>query len=288
MATIEGDLKEQKKPFSKKVGLFVGTVITINPTLEEYKDILGFEAKNKESVEYLGKTEDGDNKLRIDVWLQEAKEKSKFKLVFYLEDNIKKSKDGTKTQYINTSCACTYANEEENLPSWFTKVEYREAHNGEEEFYSFLRTWFDNLAWNSEKNPVKIQFDWKTLMKGNVQDLKIEIGSKMSADILALATVKLSEKDGNLRQFQHVFNKAFLPADTIKYFKLKDYEDDKVREEIVKSETKNLSFSDKFVKKVCGKYGCKEEYVLVDMKDYVPKNILLTNKTISHSDDSMF
>jgi len=59
MSNIGGKKKEQSQEqqseYAKKVGLFEANVIAINPTMEEYKDILNMELKeDSKAVEYLG------------------------------------------------------------------------------------------------------------------------------------------------------------------------------------------------------------------------------------------
>jgi hypothetical protein len=63
MSNIGGKKKEQSQlpEFTKKVGLFEGNVIAVNPTLEEYKDLLNIELKEDSKViQYLGKNDDGN------------------------------------------------------------------------------------------------------------------------------------------------------------------------------------------------------------------------------------
>lgn len=130
----------------KRVGLFEAKVVAINPDAEEYKDILGVELKeDSKSAEYLSENQDGDTKLRVDVWLEDVKNSEKFKVSFFLEDKERVNKDGSKTQYIDNIGTCTWADDPNNIPEWFSKREYRKAYVGEEDFYNFLRTWLGEL-----------------------------------------------------------------------------------------------------------------------------------------------
>ena len=89
MSTIGGVKRESttESKFNKKVGLFEANVIAINPTNEEYKDVLGIElGEDSKATNYLGETKDGNTYLRVDVWLQEVKNKENFKVSFFLED----------------------------------------------------------------------------------------------------------------------------------------------------------------------------------------------------------
>ena len=138
MSTIGGKKREQTQlpEFTKKVGLFEANVIAINPTAEEYNDILGIELKPDNKVtEYLGISEDKKTKkLRVDFWLEEVKKKDRFKVTFYLEDREKENKDLTKKQYINSVGTTSWADDPNNLPDWFANRDYRVAFIGEEEF----------------------------------------------------------------------------------------------------------------------------------------------------------
>ena len=81
MSNIGGKKREQSQgqgtEYAKKVGLFEANVIAINPTEEEYNDILGMELKEgSKAAEYLSSSKDGNTTLRIDVWFEEVKTKS--------------------------------------------------------------------------------------------------------------------------------------------------------------------------------------------------------------------
>ena len=147
MSSIGGKKREVTAlpEFTKKVGLFEARVLTINPTLEEYKDILNIELKeDSKAVEYLGTSNEGNKTLRVDVWLEDVKRKDKFKVAFFLEDKEKENRDGTKKQYINAVGSCAWADDPNNLADWFTSRDYRVAFVGEEDLYNFLRTWLGN------------------------------------------------------------------------------------------------------------------------------------------------
>ena len=114
MSNIGGEKREnpvfESEGFAKKVGLFEAKVIAVNPTTEEYADILGRELKeDSKATNYLGTSKDGNARLRIDFWLEEVKSRDKYKLTFFIENKEKENKDGTKKQYINNVGRCTWA-----------------------------------------------------------------------------------------------------------------------------------------------------------------------------------
>lgn len=283
MSSIGGKKKEQvqQPEFSKKVGLFEANVIAINPSAEEYKDLLNIELKeDSKVVEYLGKSQDGNTTLRVDVWLEDVKSKEKFKVSFFLEDKERENRDGTKKQYINSVGSCTWADDPNNLADWFTSRDYRVAFTGEEDLYNFLRTWLGNLDYRDAETT--LQIDWKRLMKGNVKDIREQVGGELATTFVAMATVKTVVKDDEAREYQSVYNKAFLPAYSLKNFRLVNYSDTKVLETLRQKKTRDLKPHERFVVNVTGEYGCKEFYIFRDLKDYsADDNFVASDKAIS-------
>ena len=283
MSSIGGKKKEQvqQPEFSKKVGLFEANVIAINPSAEEYKDLLNIELKeDSKVVEYLGKSQDGNTTLRVDVWLEDVKSKEKFKVSFFLEDKERENRDGTKKQYINSVGSCAWADDPNNLADWFTSRDYRVAFTGEEDLYNFLRTWLGNLDYRDAETT--LQIDWKRLMKGNVKDIREQVGGELATTFVAMATVKTVVKDDEAREYQSVYNKAFLPAYSLKNFRLVNYSDTKVLETLRQKKTRDLKPHERFVVNVTGEYGCKEFYIFRDLKDYsADDNFVASDKAIS-------
>jgi hypothetical protein len=280
---IGGSKKEtkQQQEFTKKVGLFEAKVIAINPDAEEYKELLNIELKeDSKAVEYLGKSQDGNTTLRVDVWLEDVKSSHKFKATFYLEDKERENKDGSKKQYINNLGVCSWADDPNNLASWFSNRDYRVAFVGEEELYNFLRTWLSGIDYRAED--AVLQLDWKKLMKGNVKELKDQIDGAYCGNVVALATVKTVIKDDETKEYQNVYTKAFLPAYAIKQFRVLDYSDGKMISILSQKKSKDLKPHERFVVNIYGEYGCKDHFILKDLKDYDPNdNMAASDKVIS-------
>lgn len=273
--------KSQLPEFTKKVGLFEAKVIAINPTVEEYNDLLGIELKeDSKAVEYLSENQDGDKKLRVDVWLEEIKNKERFKVSFFLEDKERVNKDGTKKQYINNIGTCTWAVEENDLPDWFKGRDYRVAYTGEEDFYNFLRTWLCEVDYKDVDNV--LMMDWKKLMKGNLNDIKSQVDGAYCGNVVASATIKTVIKDDETKEYQSVYSKAFMYGGSIKYFNLTDYSNPAVLEGLRKKKSKELKPHERFVLTMSGEYGCKEYYTFKSLQDYNPDdNLVASDKVIS-------
>ena len=215
MSSIGGKKRETQE-FVKKVGLFTGKVIAVNPSEQEYEELLGISLGEDRTLEYLGER-DGNTTLRIDVWLEENTTKEKHKVSFFLENKEKRNKEETKTQYINNVGVCSWADDPNNLPDWFSEREYRTAHVGEEELYDFLRMWLGKLDYRHGETVLEI--DWKKLMKNNLSDIREQIDGEWCNDlgIGALATIITKEKEGEIKEYQGVYNKAFFPPYSLKY-----------------------------------------------------------------------
>jgi hypothetical protein len=283
MSSIGGKKKEANNlpEFSKKVGLFEASVIAVNPDAEEYKEMLGMELKeDSKAVEYLGTSQDGNITLRVDFWLQEVKSKDKFKVTFFLEDKEKENKDQTKKQYINAVGVCSWASDANNLPDWFAKREYRVAYVGEEELYNFMRTWLGDLDYRDAETTLNL--DWNKLMRGNLRDVKSQINGEWCTNIVALATIKTVIKDDDTKEYQSVYTKGFLPAYSIKQFRLIDYSDSRVLSTLRSKASKDLKPHERFVINVTGEYGCRDYFKLKDIEDYnADDNLVASDKAIS-------
>ena len=280
--------KSQQQEFTKKVGLFEGKVIAINPDAEEYKDILGMELKeDSKAVEYLGKSQDGNTTLRVDVWLEEVKNKDKFKVTFFLEDKEKVNKDGTKKQYINNIGTCSWAADPNDLPDWISKGrDCRVAYVGEEELYNFMRTWLSEVDYKDTENI--LMMEWKKVMKGNLKDLKDQIDGAYCTNVVALATVKTVIKDEETKEYQGVYNKAFMYEGAIKNFRLVDFSDSKVLSNLRTKKSKDLKPYERFALNVTGEYGCKDYFILKDLKDYNPDDNLVASDNVISDDGADF
>jgi hypothetical protein len=272
--------------FGKKVGLFECEVIAINPTLEEFKDVLGMELKeDSKAAEYLGDTKDGNNYLRVDFWLQRVNNDDKFKVSFFLEDKERANKDGTKHQYINSIGMCSWAADENDLAEWFTKGrDFRVAYTGEEDLYNFMRTWLADLDYRDSETV--LQLEWKKLMRGNVKDLRDQVNGEWCKSIVALATVIVKERDGESKEYQGIYNKAFLGGYALKQFRLVDYGDRRTQESLKNKKPKDLKAHEKFVVNVIGEYGCKDYYTLKDMQDYNADDNLVASDAFISDDGS--
>ena len=273
----------------KYVGVFTAKVLAVNPTVEQFKDLLGIELKeDSKATDYLGESRDGFITLRIDFWMEDEKYKTKFKKSFFLEDKVRENKDGSKKQYINTLGTCSWASDEKELPKWFVTRDFREANVGEEKLYNFLKIWLGGLDLKSED--AELQLDWKKLMKGNVKDLKDQVGGSFCQDVLGVATIKTVEKTNpdtdevEIKEYQDLYD-DFLPSYNLKSFQNIDFSSERVREVLSTKNSKELKFVEKFVLGIYGDYGCKNFFDLKEMRPYnSTMNLAASNEVFSSED----
>jgi hypothetical protein len=288
MSNIGGKKREvnlrDSADYPKKVGLFEAKVIAVNPTIEEYKTLFDIELKDdSKATEYLGESRDGNKTLRLDFWLEEIKSKERFKLTFFLEDKIKDNKDGTKKQYINNVGVCSWAVDPNDLLDWFVKRDYRVAFVGEEELYEFMRTWLGNLDYRDAETT--LQLEWKKLMNGNIRDIKAQIDGEWATNVVALATIVTREKDGETKEYQGVYNRMFLPAYSLKQFRVVDYTVNKNLSVVLRKQQRELKgLHEKFIHKVAGEYGCKDFYVLKELAEYKSEDNLVASDVVISDD----
>lgn len=291
MSNIGGEKRQspvfEEKEFAKKIGLFEARVIAVNPTSEEYADVLGRQLKeDSKATEYLGTSKDGNARLRIDFWLEEVKTQEKFKLTFFIENKEKENKDQTKKQYINNIGRCTWADSPNNLPTWFKERENRVAFVGEEDLYNFLRSWLSNIDFSSKKSTLQLEFN--KLIKGNVKELKEQINGEWATNIVALATVSSKETEDGTKEYQAIYSKAFLPPYSIKAFRLIDYNKAEAISALRQKSQKELKPHERFVLNVVGEYGCKDFFTFKELKEYNSEDNLVSSDKVIAEDDSDF
>ena len=123
-------------------------------------------------------------------------------------------------------------------------------------------------------------------MKGNLKDLKSQIGGEYCTNVVALATIKTVIKEDETKEYQSIYNKGFLPAYTIKQFRLIDFSKPEILSGLRAKKSKDLKPHERFVLNVTGEYGCKEFYILKDLKEYNPDdNLVASDKPMSDDGD---
>lgn len=274
---VKGSARKETTPSEKYVGFFEGKVIAVNPSREEYEEILGIElSEDSKATEYLGESKNLNPYLRVDIWMEVPKIEKNQKVQFYLEDKVRMNKDETKTQYINEVGVCTWAENESKLPAWFTKRDYRKVKTGEEELYTFLRFWLAGMDFMDSET--ELVLNWKKLMKGNVSEIKELIDHELSRNVVCMAVVDTVDTENGPKEYQSVYNKAFAYPYLLAKLRLGNYDSPERQEKVLAKEPSKRELHEKiFVVPIIGEYGCKGFYKFADIATYDPAENLVSS-----------
>ena len=122
-------------------------------------------------------------------------------------------------------------------------------------------------------------------MKGNVSELRDQIEISESNTVVAMATVKVVETSDGVKEYQAVFNKAFMPSYALRQMRQINVNKEYITR-IGKKLPKELKVYDRFILKVAGEYGCKDFYAFTDLKEYnAADNFVASDKVIADDDD---
>lgn len=274
MSGVQGKIREQRE-FTKETGFFEAQVICFNPDRERLEKMLGTQLEK--DPEYLGEDEKGKTKLNLVVWLKDVKTNKYRNVRFFLRDVIRenKIKEGEdkpkKKQYINNIGATSWAEKEENLLDWFKERPYRLAHEGEEELYNFVVNWLSRLAIKDAE--ATLSFDWNKLMRGNVKELNEQIGGPYESDektVVCLSTIRTVTKDGETKEYEQVYNRAFLPSYAMGHIRLRKI-DQAFIDTAKATEKKKRSKLQRFVLDVTDRqFGIKDYFTLGELEVYDP------------------
>jgi len=260
-------IKTSTVPQQKRhVGLTNVRVRAINPTRSQLNKLYGKE-DSEDDREFIYKTADrqGSDRIRLNIWLY-SEDLDKYVMhTIGIVNRPKTSSDGTKFQYINSTCNTTWVEKEEDLPEWFThftdkegnktaKKDYRVAFIGEEELAIFLRSWLKMKWFHSE---TYVMPSIESLMNEDYSELQDLIDSPYDKGFTALLGVRVDQND-NEKDYQSIYGKSFLP------YNFKDYvETGKF------PSTYDQSTWTRFEKEVKGEYGFNGSYFeLVPVTEY--------------------
>jgi len=278
-------VSSEEGKFVKKVGIMLADVVAINPDSQWYSEN-GMELKEgSKATEYLSKSEDGNRTVRLDFWVREQKSNQLYKVGYYLEDTIALTQAGDKTYFINNQGNSSCVASESDLKDWFKKYDYRKAKKGEKELYNFLRAWLSEIDFR--KDGAVLELDLEKLFKGNYKAISEQIGGEYAMPVVLPVTIKTVQKDGDVKEYQEVYNKAVTPHYNMKYFENKTYSEeylDKLRDREAKKE--KIKGHEEFIKNLAGNYGTKNFFSLKPLHDYDPsENIVGKHENVGVSKD---
>ncbi len=259
----------------KKVGIFLGDVVKLNPDTE-WLEANGFPQKEgSQATKYLGVSDAGNKTVRLDFWTKEQNTNQLYKVQYYLEDTEAVTKSGDKKYYINTQGQTSCVGDVKELKDWFTKYDYRVAKKGEKELINFIKSWLIEIERNDQ---MVINPDLNKLFKGNFSELEQQIGGEYAKPVVLPLTIKTVTKEGEVKEYMEVYNRAITPHYNMKYFINKSYSEeylDKLREREARKE--KIKGYEGFIKDLAGNYGTKNFFSLKPIHDYDPSENIVGN-----------
>ena len=181
-------------------GLYNVKVIAINPTKKGLEKI-GYKPQN--DPVYLT-TEEGVKKLRLEFHVEGVgPEKNRIltKVAFFLEDQIRVNKDGTKSEWINDFGRNAWS--EEGKPddkpefSWYKNETARKAYGGEVDLHAFLINWL-NIGPEDEAK----MDNFEALFNEDYSELRGYLKANPDNEVKVLLTVRQGK-------YQSAYNKYF-------------------------------------------------------------------------------
>jgi len=196
---------ESDKKVFKEIKLYTGIhnmkVVAINPPKDKLEE-MGYKPQN--DPVYL--TTEGDvKKLRLDFHLQgqgPEGEKIMTKVAFFLENQYRLNRDGTKSEWINDfgRVAWSAEGDPENAPdglTWFKHETARQSHVGEGDLHLFLVNWL-NIGPDDE---AKLD-NFLAVFDEDYSELQSLLAGNIDNEVRVLLTVRDSK-------YQSVYNKYF-------------------------------------------------------------------------------
>jgi hypothetical protein len=196
---------ESDKKVFKEIKLYTGIhnmkVVTINPTKEKLEE-MGYKPQNDPT--YL--TSEGDvKKLRLDFHLAGQSpqgDKIMTKVAFFLENQFRVNKDGTKSEWINDFGRTAWSAEgtPEDAPdglTWFKHETARRSHVGEADLHLFLVNWL-NIGPDDEAK----MDNFLAIFEEDYSELHGLLAGNIDNEVRVLLTVRDSK-------YQSVYNKYF-------------------------------------------------------------------------------
>ena len=196
---------ESDKKVFKEIKLYTGIhnvkVVAINPTKERLEE-MGYKPQN--DPVYIT-TEEKVKKLRLDFHLNGVSpegEKIMTKVAFFLENQLRVNRDGTKSEWINDFGRTAWSEEgsPEDVPSgftWFKHETARRSHVGEADLHLFLVNWL-NIGPDDEAK----MDNFLAIFDEDYSELHSLLAGNIDNEVRVLLTVRDSK-------YQSVYNKYF-------------------------------------------------------------------------------
>ena len=296
--SIQGTKSEKNSDsYKKNIGMAEYTVVCFNPTREKLTELLGVE--QEKDPEYLGEKNDITT-LRVSIWLKEVITGKLYNASIFLEDQevLSKIREDEpnlpqKWQFINGRGRTMYAVNEKALNDKFRSYSVHKAKIGEADLTNFLDSWLNM----NRREEYTLTPDWELLMKGNLRELNDLLRSDLTRTVTAMATIRTSERNEDVVEYQSIYTKRWLPGFMMKQFVMNDYNSPETitllrRKSKDSSENNKMSEKKKtylkdweyYVLDVTDPvYGSKDIYSLKPLREYTPEDKVSSGDSLTYT-----
>lgn len=200
-------VNDSKKEVIKGGKLYTGIanmqVMMINPTKEQLS-AAGFNPTKE--PEYSSLNDNGKEKIRLDIYLQNVNLGVRAKVAFWLENEKRQNKDKSKDQWINKyGVSCWSAIGTQPSYTWFKMDGARTAYIGEELLVNFIKAWG-----NVDQEGQAVLDDPEALAKGDLKELVALHEAIKTNEVQCLLGVREGKyQDVYTKYFDRPYRKAF-------------------------------------------------------------------------------
>jgi hypothetical protein len=218
MITVRDSSEKVAGGFTLMTGANTASVVAINPTVEQLKVIYDRDDV-KEPSSYVGKDNNGNPNVRIDLHIKPTGIDTVQKFSIFLSDAETVTKDGLKKQYTNAHGQYSYfpvppsgqpVAVPENQAKFFNIEGLRTAFQGEEKLVTFIQAWA-NLK--TGKDGDNATFDFTKLFAGDFTQLNEVLTACNQGEPntvgLMFGVRLVPQDDGSTKRYQDVYTKAF-------------------------------------------------------------------------------
>lgn len=183
-------------------GLADVKVIAVNPTKDEL-NALGVNIQSEPN--YVDKSEEGNDKCRIDFWLHEEKLNIKTKVSFFIENKLNVVSQAGNMQFINDLGQSAWGKSieevktDERYTKWLKHINLRPAIPGEVNLIEFIKAWL-----SIGRDAVAKIDNVVSLAKGDMSELKPLVKQYSDRKVQVL----LGTREGYQAVFSRYFSRA--------------------------------------------------------------------------------
>lgn len=216
MITVRDSSEKVAGGFTLMTGANTASVVAINPTVEEMKEVLNYDEPREPN--YVGTDNDGNPNVRIDVHVKPTGIDYTQKFALFLSNTERTNKAGNKKQYTNAHGQFSWfpippegqpVVIPENQAKFFSNEGLRPALSGEDKLVSFIQAWA-NLK--TGKDGDNVSFDFDKFFAGDFSQLQEVLTACNQGEPntvgLMFGVRLVPQEDGTTKRYQDIYTKS--------------------------------------------------------------------------------